>query len=262
MRSSILLNLRSLSLTLAPIVDDDFVFPLSHLALQRLHLFYLPFSANALSHMKNYILAARHLLEVKLVYPIETTASDLTDLFLTLSIQSDLTDIAIFIEDSGERMPPLSRQALDSILDRNKTATTLIFASDDGKLLTDESYLIMNRSKSLFSFEFCSFLRPAGLPCLIRRDESQWNRVTTEAGKILLHSRILSAIRRAPLRLPLEIISYILVYSVAQSSLWIKEQLDVIFRCLRDRRTLRKVRSEVVKFDKNVLFVRCKRALA
>jgi hypothetical protein len=122
---------------------------------------------------------------------------------------------------------------------------------------------VIKRNQSLQRFLFLSEeLNDYGSRSFVR-DPAIWKQVNDEAARILLSLRILSAFRRSrDSRLPTEIIAQCLTYAITQSPLWIKEQMAVIIRCLRDRRTIGMIRPYVAKFDKNVLFVQSKRALA
>ena len=255
--SNILMNLRSLTLNLIPDIEPGLLFDFLRTLplLEHLHMFYPPPLIQELNLMQEFILSAPNLLHVHLA----TSFSTPTDLFVNLSLRSDLTALCIYIISRDGRLPELPEEAINSILDQNQTATTLVFASSFQvpKVVVDYG-LFSKFNKSLNMFHFVSGLSSY----LVTRKPSDWNLVNSEAREILVYSRILSAFQaKRTLRLPLEIISQIFIYSVAQNPLWIKGQLDVIFRCLRDRRTLGKIRSEVVEFDKNVLFVKCKRAL-
>ena len=265
MQSCVLRNLGSLTLTLDSEQDHDLLFDFLETLprLEYLSLTNAPSIVDEIASIQEFILAAPNLLDLTLKYDSDTDSTHLVDLFTTLALETDLVEMDIYILDDEERMPELPRGLIDLVLERNSTATKLGFTTFLGDLLLPEQCnLILNQNRSLRIFEYCE--EQAELQaCRVTREESQWKQVNSEAVDILSYSRILASFRHSKsTRLPIEIISSIFTYSTAQSPLWIKEQLDVIFRCLRDRRTIGMVRSEVILFDKNVLFVKCKRALA
>ena len=258
-------SLSSLDISLKLGVEHDALFEFLHSMpfLERISISEAPFSIKEITNMQVYILQAKNLLRVCLDYPHEATPSDLTDFFVTVALETDLTEVEMYSEHT---MPDLPKQVLDLIAAQNETASKLSFASRFGSLASEEQHaLFFDQNKSLNQFEFrTDELDPdVSKVYLVQRDESLWKQVNEEGRELIFGSRILSAsnFSQAP-RLPVELIAKILMYSVAQSPLWIKKQLDLIIRCLRDRRTIGMIRSDVVEFDKNVLFVKCKRALA
>ena len=262
-------GLRSLTLTLDSEHDHDLLIDFLHTLplLEDLRLTNAPSTVGEIAAIQHFILAAPNLLSVTLKYDSDTDVTHLVDLFTMLAlVGTTLTKIDICISDEEQQMPELPKELIDLILEKNSCATRLSFTSFHGNPLMCEHYnSILSRNRSLREFEFCNHqINPNGtLACLVTREEYQWKQVNSEAADILLCSRILASFRHSKsTRLPIEIISSIFTYSMAQSPLWIKEKLDVIVRCLRDRRTIGMIRSEAVRFDKNVLFVKCKRALA
>ena len=266
--SCVLRNLKSLTLTLDSERDHDLLLEFLQTLplLEELNLTNALSVVDEIAAIQDFILAAPNLLSVVLKYDSDTDVTHLVDLFTTLALETDLVEIDIYISDDEERMPELPKELIDLILERNRTATRLTFTTFLGDPLPREQCdSILHRNRTLVEFEFVDhLLNPHGeLSCRVRREESQWKQVNREAADIVSRSRILASFRHSEsTRLPIEIISSIFTYLMAQSPLWIKEQLGVIFHCLRDRRTIGMVRSEVVHFDKNVLFVKCKRALA
>ena len=74
-------------------------------------------------------------------------------------------------------------------------------------------------------------------------------------------SRLLAGFRKTKnTTLPNEVICIIVAFTLGSSSVC-PDRIQTITTCLLDRRTLGQVQSEVVNFDMNVLYVRCKRAL-
>ncbi len=219
----------------------------------------VPTSPNVLDVLKNYVLTTQSLMSVELEfsdYWSNDSADSIKDLFILLAEQREFVTLKIVTDDHE---PVLSINVVRSILEKNQTASVLALKGCDPiyRCKLEGSGL----SRSLHQFEFRGE-RASDSRFRIQRNDHVWRQVTNEAIKLLSLTRILAAFKRVRShRLPLEIISYCLTYSVVQSPLWIKEQLDVIIRCLRDRKTLGLVCSQVVPFDKNALFVRCKRAL-
>ena len=217
--------------------------------------------------LSDYILAAPCLLDFSIVFDCDIGGLDREEeartLFFELAMKSNLTSIDIIPAETQI----LSSNQVISILEHNQTASTLHFAGSkrdvkewkDGNRGTDAEQNAISLNRSINSF--WHRINYYQFAFALKRSESDWNQVTGEAVSLLSNIRIISTVKRTSrLRLPIEIIEPIL--SFTQSHLWIPEQLRVIIRCLRDRRSLGKIRSEVVKFDKNVLYVRCKRVLA
>jgi hypothetical protein len=175
----------------------------------------------------------------------------------------------LFIQDHLDAGPSISTETVISILDQSRTASELcLCVNEHAEHLVPPKdhplYQSLRKNQSLHAFSFLEIVEDDEAPpkCL-QRDDHLWKEVTREATSLVTFTRLLSALKisqKSPF--PAEIITQILSYSFAQSPLWNKEQLDIIIRCLRDRRTIGSVYSEVVKLDKNVLYVKCTRALA
>ena len=217
--------------------------------------------------LSDYIVTAPCLLDFSLFINGDMTDADQEDeaktFFIKLVMESELISISL----DPEETQVLSTEQIISILEHNQTASNLHFAVSkrdmkewkDGNRGTDAEREAFSLNRSLNSFWYRK--NYGNVACALERSESDWNQVTNEATFLLSNMRIISAVKRTSrLRLPIEIIEQIL--SFVKSHLWIPKQLRVITRCLRDRRSIGKIRSEVVKFEKNVLYVRCKRVLA
>ncbi len=259
-------NLKLLSLALGEGVQHDALGEFLQFlpSLEELRLRYTPSSTEDIATLRDYIRSAPNLLKVRLGFCKPADLSVLVDLFIVLASQSELTSIHITAQDAAFYMPSLSTEQVYSIVAKNQTATYLSFANYVGNDVTPKVYKeFISQNHSLEGFNFCNDELENGFSLSFNRDAAVWKQVNEEAAQLLLCSRIFSAFRRSSdCYLPNEIIARCLTYSVAQSPLWIKEQLVIIIRCLRDRRTIGMIRPYVAKFDKNVLFVRCKRALA
>ena len=217
--------------------------------------------------IKNLVLSAQSLLAVKLAFSSArgTTLSFIHDFYVALATKTELTSMTII--DTKYNSPPLSLETVISVLATNHTCSSLIVNATATFYPKEPRFIeAFNANKALGSFWFRALASD-----LVAEDHDYyrmkrgdlWTDSIKETRDLLKTTRILSAIKRSQTqKLPTEVIEQILTCSIAQNSMWIKDQLDVIIKCLRDRRTLGKVHSDVVDLDKNVLFVRCKRALA
>lgn len=98
--------------------------------------------------------------------------------------------------------------------------------------------------------------------CQFMRSESEWTEFVAEAQSLCQNARLLSCTRfKSSSKLPREVVEHIITFGIAQNSNWKQCRVDTIRRCLMNRKTLGLVRSEVVDFDPNVLFVKCLHAL-
>ncbi len=83
-----------------------------------------------------------------------------------------------------------------------------------------------------------------------------------ETGHLVRFTRLLAGYKLGrPLRLPMEIILHIFKINALEATPTNSHHLNLIMKCLFDRRTLGRVRSEVMPFSLAVLYSKCARAL-
>jgi hypothetical protein len=96
----------------------------------------------------------------------------------------------------------------------------------------------------------------------IRRGCVEDRPTNEETGYLIKFTRLLAAYKPAkPLRVPTEIILQIFKISALEAKVFNSSRLNVIVRCLADRRTLGEVNSQVVPMDAAVLYRKCLGAL-
>ena len=256
------------------ITKDIYDFLKSFPVLESLSLLYVPVDPVVIEAINTYVLEADNLLEFSIIFSGEDfdDCDGVHGLFIRLACETDLVDIDLV------SFKPVIIQSKDllSILASNNTATNLKLVLSYGDYFNDgrQGYgyddegnnmrgiceaFELNRSLRSLSYHDDDFSTHGRL---FERNRMIWIQTTREAQILVRDARMFSSSKwTRKLCLPVEVIEQILMCSVAQGTLWTKRQIRVIVRCLLDRKTIGMIHSEVVKFDKNVLFVKCKRVL-
>ena len=233
-----------------------------------------------MNQLQDCILNAPNLHSVYVTIGSIYSLEDLLDFFLNVAKQSSLSFLTLDASDEGQLF--LDEDQLRDILSSNRHLSKL--SLNDG--LTSNStlesgsqlYPLFESNHSLQYFS--SYVRDPALDAesdnededmddflvdiVYRQDRELWRQTTNEAAMLVKVNRLLSFYysNGTTRRLPLELILYILSPSFfVTSSLWDVEELKMIMDGLRDKRTLGMIYTPVTEFDKNVLYVRCKRAL-